>query len=336
MNKASGGSSDNFLKGLGLPTLFMFPGQGSQQVGMARELVDAYPAAKEAMEEADEALGYSLSKLCFDGPEELLTDTSNAQPAILAASIAALRALSSTMGATEISDSTETPCFVAGHSLGEYSALIAAGSISYPDGLRLVRQRGLLMKDAGEKEPGKMAAVLGLDDEVVTEICNKVNGVVQVANYNCPGQVVISGENRAVETAMEKLTAAKARKVVPLAVSIAAHSSLMQPAAGELQAAIEATEINAPQIPLIGNTTGTALTTADEIKAELIAQLTGNVQWTKTVQFALDAGITHFIEIGPGNSLASLVKRIDRKSQRSSIGDPKSVAAFVEQFAAVN
>ena len=337
MSTTASGSSTDFLMGLGLPALFMFPGQGSQQVGMARELAETYPAAKEALEEADDVLGFALSKLCFDGPEDLLTDTSNAQPAILAASIAALRALSSAMGGTTINSSdNSTPCFVAGHSLGEYSALIAAGSISYPDGLRLVRERGLLMKQAGEIEPGKMAAILGLDDEIVVDICNNVDGVVQVANFNCPGQVVISGANKAVEAAMEALEAAKARKVVPLAVSVATHSALMQPAASELQSAIEAVTMAAPQIPVIGNTTGTALTTPDEIKAELIAQLTGNVHWTKSVQCALSAGVTHFIEIGPGNSLASLVKRIDRKSNRRSIEDPKAITAMVEQFAAAS
>lgn len=325
-------SSTDFLIGLGLPALFMFPGQGSQAVGMVQELVDAYPAAQEAMKEADDVLGFGLTQLCFEGPEETLMDTINAQPAILAASIAVLRALAST-AAVRRETATETRrCFVAGHSLGEYSALIAANSISYPDGLRLVRERGRLMKEAGEKQPGGMAAILGLDDETVANICAEIDGVVQVANYNCPGQVVISGESSAVEAAMEQMSAAKARKVIPLAVSIATHSPLMQPAAEGLQAALQSIEISAPSIPLIGNTTGTILTTVEEIKAELNAQLTGNVHWAKSVQCAREAGVTKFIEIGPGNTLASLVKRVDRKAERSSISDPESVAAMVEQL----
>lgn len=324
----------------GQPTLIMFPGQGEQHVGMAQDLVNSSPAAKAVMEEADDVLGFSLSTLCFEGPEETLNDTLNSQPAVLAASMAALAALGAEYSNRDKAISSTQLILVAGHSLGEYSALVAAGAISYPDALRLVRERGRLMKRAGEQQPGRMAAILGLEDDQIATICQDVSqshGIVQIANFNCPGQVVISGEEAAIEAAMSACEAAKARKVVPLAVSVAAHSPLMQSAVDELTAAIESTPISSPTLPLIANTTAQpiAANSADsvnEIKAELVAQLTGSVRWTATVQYALDQGIGSFVEIGPGKTLASLVKRIDRKSSRVNLNSPESVEHFVESL----
>lgn len=312
------------------PLVLLFPGQGSQEVGMARDLTKRYPAAKAVLEEADEALGFSLSTLCFDGPAENLTDTINAQPALLAASTAGLAALQSEWGGLP------TPTFFAGHSMGEYSALVAAGAISFADGLRLVRERGRLMKEAGQKSPGLMAAILGLDEALVAQICADAQaatgGIAQVANDNCPGQIVISGDRAGMERAMAELDAAGARKVVALAVSIAAHSPLMAPAATELKAAIDATPVHPPIAPVIGNTTASPLTSADAIRAELVAQLTGSVRWAASMQHAVDAGVETFVEVGPGDVLAGLMKRIARKSERLGVADPAGVEAFAARF----
>lgn len=308
------------------PLAFLFPGQGSQTVGMGADLATHYPAAQAAFDEADEVLGFSLSQLCFLGPEEVLTDTLNAQPALLAASVAVLRALESELG------SLPMPAFFAGHSMGEYTALVAAGALNYGDGLRLVRERGRLMKEAGEKTPGMMAAILALELDVVTQICaaaaTATGGIAQVANDNCPGQIVISGEHRAMEAAMQAARDAKARKVVPLAVSIPAHSPLMAPAAAALTEALRAIEIIPPIAPIIGNTTAHPITAITDLQAELTAQLTESVRWTETVQTMVDAGVTTFVEIGPGDVLIGLVKRIDRKSNRISV----SAAADVQNF----
>lgn len=320
---------------IGQPTLFMFPGQGEQHVGMAKELAEASPAAKAVMEEADDILGFSLSQLCFEGPEESLNDTLNSQPAVLAASIAALAAMEERLQSMDGKSDASHKHWVAGHSLGEYSALVAAGAFSYPDALRLVRERGRLMKQAGEEQPGRMAAILGLDDDQVATICQEVSethGIVQIANYNCPGQIVISGEQNAVDAAMAACQANKARKVVPLAVSVAAHSLLMKPAVEELAAAIEDITISSPSLPVIANTTVAPLTSESEIKAELVAQLTGSVRWTATIQSAVDQGIKSYIELGPGKTLTSLVKRIDRKSNRININSPEAVASFIDSL----
>lgn len=316
------------------PAAFLFPGQGGQHVGMAKELCERYPAAHLAMQEADDLLGVSISKLCFEGPEDLLTDTVNAQPAILAASMAAMRALESETGAWSSERSpNQSPHFVAGHSFGEYTALVAAGAISYADGLRLVRERGRLMKAAGKEKPGKMAAILGLDGDKIQEICADVSrsgAVVQIANDNCPGQVVISGDEKGMDAAMQAMSTAGARKVVQLAVSIAAHSPLMQGAAIELQAAIESTPISAPSFPLIANTSARPMQAPAEIRAELIAQLTGSVRWAESMQHALSAGVQSFVEIGPGEALTGMIKRIERNASRINVNSPAGVATFAE------
>ncbi len=319
-------------------TAYLFPGQGSQEVGMAADVVSHYPAARATFEEADDLLGFPLSTICFDGPEETLTDTINAQPALLTTSIAILRAVESEWGDAERQTEQGTAIFLAGHSMGEYSALVASGSISFADGLRLVHERGRLMKEAGERSPGMMAAVLGLSKEAVAEVCADVSvqgGIAQVANDNCPGQVVISGDKEGMEAAMEALPDAGARKVVPLAVSIAAHSPLMASAAAELQAAIDATSVEIPYIPVIGNTTAGPINTATEIRAELAAQLTGSVRWTESIGYALAAGATNFVEIGPGNVLTGMMKRINRKSARRAVNDVESIQAFVDSLAAI-
>lgn len=325
----------------GQPTLLMFPGQGEQHVGMAKDLVNASSAAKAVMEEADDVLGISLSKLCFEGPEDELNDTINSQPAVVAASMAALATLEANRDKSHTDNGDRAPAlWIAGHSLGEYSALVAAGAIAYSDALRLVRERGRLMKIAGEKQPGRMAAILGLDDKQIDTICQDISqshGIVQIANYNCPGQVVISGEEAAINAAMTACEDAKARKVVPLAVSVAAHSPLMRPAIDELRAAIEATPISPLTIPLIANTSAKPIeantpSTIDEIKAELVDQLTGSVRWTATAQFAISQGVNSFIEIGPGKTLTSLVKRIERKSNRINLNSPENIAKFVDSL----
>lgn len=301
----------------------LFPGQGSQMVGMARDLADNFVSARRAMEEADDTLGFALSTLCYDGPEEVLTDTINAQPALLAASVAALRAIG------EAILDLPPPAAVAGHSMGEYSALVAAGALSYSDGLRLVRERGRLMKEAGQRNPGGMAAVLGLEIDAVDAICAEArtatSGIVQIANDNCPGQVVISGDDRALEDAMQRLSAARARKVVRLAVSIAAHSPLMAPAAAELQQAIDAIAIKPPAVPVIGNVHALPLQTVEDVRADLVAQLTASVRWTGSMRYLAAQGITTVVEVGSGDVLSNLMKRIERDVRRLAVGDPPGI-----------
>jgi [acyl-carrier-protein] S-malonyltransferase len=312
------------------PLLYMFPGQGSQHVGMAKELVEVYPDARAVFREADDVLGVAISKVCFEGPEDLLTDTINAQPALFASSMAALCAIQAELG------HLPRPTLFAGHSMGEYTAVAAAGCIDFADGLRLVRERGRLMKEAGAKQPGRMAAVIGLSEEVVAQVCAEVSdasgGVAQIANDNCPGQIVISGDEASVAAAMSGLEKAGARRVVPLAVSIAAHSPLMAPAASQLEATIETMEVRDPLAPLIGNTSGRPLDNADAICQELNAQLTGSVKWTASMKNAIDAGVETAAEIGPGSVLNGLMKRIHRKTKRVNVADAAEVRKFCEQF----
>ena len=312
-------------------TALLFPGQGSQSVGMATAVAAAYPAARLALAEADEVLGIGLSRMMAEGPEETLTDTINAQPALLAASVAVMRAVEAALGDRLPAGGKQV--VVAGHSMGEYSALVAAGAISYADGLKLVRERGRLMKEAGLQAPGLMAAILGLDEARVAQLCAEASqasgGIAGVANDNCPGQVVISGDRIGMEAAMAALAAAGAKKVMPLAVSIAAHSPLMQPAAEALRVAIAATPILAPVVPVIGNTTATPLTDGDAIRAELTAQLTGSVRWAAGVQTMAGLGVTRYIELGSGEVLVGLVKRIVKGVERLAVTDPEGVQALM-------
>ena len=241
-----------------------------------------------------------------------------------------MRALEAEFG-DRASGSGGQQVFVAGHSLGEYTALVAAGSLTYADALRLVRERGRLMKEAGERSPGMMAAVLGLDEATISRVCAETTagvGVAEIANDNTHGQVVISGDRAGMEAAMAALSAAGAKRVMPLAVSIAAHSRLMQPVAAQLQATIDATPLAPPAVPVIGNTTGLPLTTVDDIRRELGAQLTGSVRWTATIQWLEAAGVTTFVEIGPGEVLSGLVKRTARGAKRVNVAEAEQVAGF--------
>ena len=291
---------------------FLFPGQGSQHVSMGQDLYQVEPASRAVFDQADDLMGFTLSELCFHGPEERLTDTVNQQPALLVTSVATLKAM-------EAHD-WPLPDFVAGHSLGEFSALVAAGSLTFADGLALVRRRGELMRDAGQREPGAMAAVLALDVAQVEQIClqaqEETGRPVQVANDNCPGQVVISGDRQALAMAVELAKQARARKVVTLPISIAAHSPLMASAAADFAAAVDATPIKPPKIPTIGNVTGRPLMTEDEIRQELKAQLTSPVRWTGSMNYLLEQGVSRFVEVGPGEVLLGLMKRINRKTER--------------------
>lgn len=291
---------------------YLFPGQGSQKVGMGLELFEQIPAARALFEQADEQLGFSLSSLCFNGPETELTDTVNQQPALFVTSLAMLKAM-------ELAG-WEQPTFAAGHSLGELTALTAVNSITFTNGLQLVRKRGELMKAAGECEPGAMAAILALDIPTVETVCSQARDLtgdrLQIANDNCPGQVVISGDDSALEKAMALAKAAGARKVVKLPITIAAHSALMTSAASEFAEAVANTPITTPSIPVIGNVQAKPLTTPDDIRTELTAQLTSAVAWTPTINYLLAQGVDTFTEVGPGDILLSLVKRINRKSKR--------------------
>ena len=304
---------------------FVFPGQGSQAVGMGKDLAAAHPAARQIFEQADEILGFSLSNLAWEGPEAGLNDTVNTQPALLACSIAALRAVQQALG-------DFTPAYMAGHSVGEVTALVAAGAMELEDGLRLVRRRGEVMKAAGTRAPGGMAAILNLDAPVLAEICAEASaatgGVVQVANDNCPGQVVISGENAALEKAMELAKARGARRALKLPVSIAAHSALMQSGVDEYRQAVEAVPFISPRPPVVGNITAAPLSDPNEIRHELPAQLISPVRWTESVRYLLGQGVTTFVELGPKDVLTGLLKRIEPNAAGLAVGTPEAVAAL--------
>jgi [acyl-carrier-protein] S-malonyltransferase len=295
-----------------MSTAFLFPGQGSQFVGMGRELYDRQPAARALFDEADARLGFPLSRLCFDGPEAALTDTAVQQPALFTTSLAAWAVLSERGQADA--------AYVAGHSLGEFSALAAAGALSFAAGLALVRRRGELMKLAGERQPGGMAAILGLDAAPVAEVCAaaaaETGGTVGVANDNCPGQVVITGDETALARAMSLLAEAGARKVVRLPISIAAHSPLMGSVAEEFAAAVAAAPLAPARVPVAANVTARPISTPDEIRAELTAQLTAPVRWTESIRALGALGVDSYVEVGPGDVLLGLVKRIDRDARR--------------------
>lgn len=303
----------------------LFPGQGSQQVGMGRDLAQAYPQVRRLYEEADAILGFALSSLCFDGPQEVLDDTVNTQPAIFCTSLAVLRAL-------EAEDRLPPPAMVAGHSLGELTALVAAGALDPGDGLRLVRERGRLMKLAGERNPGSMAAVIKMEDAEVERACQEASAAigrpVQIANYNSPGQVVISGDQEAVIRAGELLRERGCKRIVPLAVSIAAHSPLMAGVVQEYRAAVEATPFRVPQVPVVANISARPLCSVAEIRDELVGQLTWPVRWTASVQWMAGQGVTRFIEVGPKDVLTRLVGRIAPGVEAVSVGDVAGVQGF--------
>lgn len=304
-----------------MKTAVLFPGQGSQFLGMGRDLVERFPAARDVFSEADEALGEDLSRICFDGPEEELRRTKNTQPAIYTHSLAVLR----TLGLDCAGDGFRA----AGHSLGEYSAYCAAGSFSFVDGLRLVRRRGELMFQAGLDRPGTMAAVLGLEGARVQEVLAGIPGIVKAANLNSPGQVVISGEIEAVRLGMEALQAAGAKRVIRLEVSGAFHSPLMDGAARGLAEALAATPMAAARCAVIANAGAAPVTEPDEIRASLERQLLSPVRWEETVRALLDWGATRFLEIGPGKVLTGLVRALDKQAQCVPLGDAAQVEAFL-------
>ena len=297
---------------------FIFPGQGSQFVGMGRELAETYPEACQVFEEADDILGFPLSRLAWDGPESELNDTLNTQPALMVHSVASLRVFQKLYP-------NFYPAFAAGHSMGELSALVASEALTFAAALRLVRTRGKLMKRAGTISPGGMAAILGLDVPTLDRICSEASQpgeFVQVANDNCPGQVVISGANAALERALMLAQDEKARRVIPLAVSIAAHSPLMLHSQTEFSDAVERAPIIDPRMPIIGNVNAITLPNSSQIRSDLCAQLTSRVRWTESVKLMLNQGVTNFFELGSGSVLIGLIKRIDRQAQGMALGSP--------------
>lgn len=287
---------------------YVFPGQGAQFSGMGKDLYDNSELARELFAKANEVLGFDITKIMFEGTDEELKQTKVTQPAIF---------LHSTILAACLGDSFK-PDMVAGHSLGELSALVANGTLKFEDGLNLVYKRALAMQKACEAEPSTMAAILGLEDEVVEKVCASIEGVVVAANYNCPGQLVISGAVPAVEEACAKLTEAGAKRALVLPVGGAFHSPLMEPAREELAAAIEATEFSTPSCPVYQNVTASAVSSPEEIKKNLVVQLTAPVKWTQTMQQMIADGATEVIEVGPGKVLQGLFKKVDRAFATSS------------------
>lgn len=301
----------------------LFPGQGSQAVGMGKELAAAFPRARETFEEADEALGMPLSRIAWDGPEDELTATLNAQPALLVHSIAVLRVVENEVAAA---------AYAAGHSLGEFSAWVAAGTIDFADAVRAVRRRGELMHRSGTERPGTMAAVLGLDDQEIERVCAEISaageGVVVPANFNSPGQVVISGDVAAVERTMEAMKSAGAKRALRLNVSGAFHSPLMEVAKADLREHLSAVDFHAPRFPVISNVTAQPVDDTEEARRLLVDQLTSPVRWTASMRTLLDLGVEHFIELGSGAVLSGLLKRIERGAQSRAVGSADEVRAF--------
>jgi [acyl-carrier-protein] S-malonyltransferase len=327
---------------------FLFPGQGSQAVGMGADIFQSSPAARRVFESVDEALGFPLSQLCFTGPDETLRETINTQPAIVTVSLALLAALQEAL-ADQAPASTSswtlplTPAYTAGHSVGEYAALVVSGSLALADAVRLVRERGRLMHREGTVCPGSMAAIIALDEETLRDVCAQATaqavaqgtgthpgeGQVAIANYNAPGQIVISGELKALNLAMEMARARGAKKVIPLAVSGAFHSPVMQPAAEGLARAIAATPVKDAQIPLIGNMHAVPLTGAQEIREELAGQIAASVQWIRSVEYLVNEGVTTFIEIGPGQALTGMIKRIAKGTTLMNVSSGEDIIKVV-------
>ncbi|CAN5796153.1 ACP S-malonyltransferase [soil metagenome] len=305
---------------LGANAAFVFPGQGSQIVGMGRDLHHASPTARKTIDEADDMLGSKLSTLAFEGPVEDLNDTFNAQAAILIVSVAALRALNEK---TEAEGAPVVPIVVAGHSLGEFTALVAAGSLSFDAALLLVRERGRLMAEAGAVRPGGMAAVLDLDEAALVAICDQASsaGIINVANANCPGQIVISGEVGALEQAMELAREAGAKRVARLPVSIASHSPLMEDVSRKLKALTDTIDFETPSFPIVGNVSARPISTVAEIRSELEHHVERPVNWIESVQAMVAFGADTFVELGPGAVLAGLIKRIDRSVKTVGLAD---------------
>ena len=289
----------------------IFPGQGSQAVGMGKELAERSAVARDVFNEADDVLGFPLSTLCFEGPADELEDTWNAQPALLTMSVAALRDVEDRAWSGNIAFE---PIVTAGHSLGQFTAMVAARVIDFADALRLVRERGRLMKEAGELKPGGMAAVIGMDDDALAAVVDEAGsaGVIRIANANCPGQTVISGEIPALERASALAQERGARKVARLGVSIASHSPLMADAAKRLNTLMADVELRDPEIPIVGNGSAAPITSANELRAEMAGHMESPVRWTDSVRAMIGMEVEQFVELGPGNVLAGLNRRIDR------------------------
>lgn len=303
---------------------FIFPGQGSQSVGMGKALSQCYPVAKAVFDEADDFLERSLSSLCYEGPEAALTQTENTQLAVLTCSVATLKLLTK-LGIV--------PKIVAGHSLGEYSALVASGVLTFKDSLRLVNARARYMAEAGEEQNGSMAAILGMNIEQLEIICEKVDGVVGIANYNCPGQLVISGEVDAVQEVIALVSAEiGSRRCRPLSVSGAFHSPLMSSAQNKFQDVLDSVVLHSPKIDVVMNVTGEIISDIENIKRLLFLQITKPVQWEETLNTIDNQGITNFIEVGPGKVLSGLVKRTLPESNTFNVDDIETLSLVVDTF----
>jgi [acyl-carrier-protein] S-malonyltransferase len=305
---------------------FLFPGQGSQAVGMGKDLAEKYPIARQTFEEADEALGYELSQLCFEGPEEQLRLTEVTQPAILAASIAALRVLEGRM---------PRPAYVAGHSLGEYSAHVAAGTISLADAVRTVRYRGKYMQEAVPVGMGAMAAILGMDVEKVTAVCHDAaqGEVCEPANVNSPQQTVISGHTAAVERAAKLANERGAKRAQLLSVSAPFHCSLMKPAQDRLEADLNALTLQKPMFPVVSNVDAKLISDRNPARDALIRQVTGSVKWDQSMRLLMASGVQTFVEVGPGKVLCGLMRQIDRTRRCANVGDEASLQKALQQLA---
>ena len=303
---------------------FLFPGQASQYVGMGKDLYDHSPLARKLFDMADQEMGTGLSQLCFGGPEEALRQTAITQPAVFVHSVAALLLLR---------ERGLRPDYVAGHSLGEYSALVAAEALDFESGLRLVKRRGDLMQEAGDRQPGAMAAIMGLDDDTVVDLCARCSGTVVAANFNAPGQLVISGEVPAVEEVSAAAGEAGAKKVVPLPVSAAFHSPLMEPAAIELQELLAQAPLSKAKIPVVTNVGASPVQEVDELRAQLCAQMTSPVRWTESMGCMTKLGVDSAIEVGPGSVLKGLHRRIDRTLQIANAATLEGIEQAAETVA---